>query len=123
MTTLGARGCPNLEGVAGPDEPPLPALLGPAAPGCPPNCGAPVIGPAAPVWPGCSEPVVGWVPSAAGCILARASASCVCEEEGVGWFELEGELDAPAEGDAMPEVESFFLDDLLPSLALASCSC
>jgi hypothetical protein len=66
--------------------------------------------------------VLGWAPSAAGA-LTRASASCVCDEEGVAWVEPEGELEAPAEGDAVPDVESFFLDDLLPSLALASCSC
>jgi len=63
------------------------------------------------------------VPSAAGWILLRASASAVCEEDGVFWAELEGELEAPCEGDEVPEVESFFLDDLLPSLALESCSC
>jgi hypothetical protein len=55
--------------------------------------------------------------------LLRASARAVCEEEGVAWAEFEGELEAACEGDAVPEVESFFLDDLLPSLALESCSC
>jgi hypothetical protein len=92
-------------------------------PCCAPNCGAPAIEPEAPGWAGCREPVLGWALSAAGWILLRASASCVWEEEGVGWAEPEGELEAPATGDAVPEVESFFLDDLLPSLALESCSC
>lgn len=55
--------------------------------------------------------------------MLRASASCVCDEEGVGCAELEGELEAACEGEAVPEVESFFLDDLLLSLALESCSC
>jgi hypothetical protein len=55
--------------------------------------------------------------------LLRASASAVCDEVGVAEAEPEGELEAPVEGDAVPEVESFFLDDLLPSLALESCSC
>ena len=54
-------------------------------------------------------------------ILLRASASCVCDEEGVAWAEPEGELEAPCEGDAVPELESFFLDDLL-SLLRESCS-
>ena len=52
----------------------------------------------------------------------RASASCVCDEDGVALAEPAGEL-VPCEGDAVPEVESFFLDDLLPSFALESCSC
>jgi hypothetical protein len=51
----------------------------------------------------------------------RASASCVCDEDGVALAEPAGELAAP--GDAVPELESFFLDDLLPSFALESCSC
>jgi hypothetical protein len=59
-------------------------------------------------------------PSAAGWLLLRASVSCVCDEEGVAWAEPEGELEAPS-GDAVPEVESFFLDDLL-SLLRESCS-
>jgi hypothetical protein len=59
----------------------------------------------------------------AGWILLRASASVVCDEEGVAWAEPEGEPEAPAEGEAVPEVDSFFLEDLLPSLALESCSC
>jgi hypothetical protein len=62
-------------------------------------------------------------PSAAGWFLLRASVSCVCEEEGVAWAEPEGELEAPSDGDAVPEVESFFLDDLLSlSLLRESCS-
>ena len=60
-------------------------------------------------------------PSAADWPLVRASVSCVCDEEGVAWAEPEGELDAPSEGEAVPEVESFFLDDLL-SLLRESCS-
>jgi hypothetical protein len=66
MTTLGARGCPNLEGVPGPDAPALPAAPGLVTPCCPPNCGAPPVEPDAPDWPGCSEPVPGAAPSAAG---------------------------------------------------------
>lgn len=65
--------------------------------------------------------MLGW-PSAEGWPL-RASASCVCDEEGVALAEPAGELAAPCTGDAVPEVESFFLDDLLPSFALESCSC
>jgi hypothetical protein len=54
--------------------------------------------------------------------LLRESVSCVCDDEGVAWAEPEGELlEAPCEGDAVPEVESFFLDDLL-SLLRESCS-
>lgn len=61
-------------------------------------------------------------PSAAGWLLLRESVSCVCDDEGVAWAEPEGELlEAPCEGDAVPEVESFFLDDLL-SLLRESCS-
>ena len=123
MTTLGARGCPNLEGVPGPEEPPLPALPAPAMPCCAPNCEEPAAAPALPDWPGCREPLLAVEPSAAGWILLRASARAVCDEEGVACAEPEGELEEPCEGDAVPEVESFFLDDLLPSLALESCSC
>jgi hypothetical protein len=119
ITTLGARGCPSLEGVPGPAAPALPAPLGPAMPCCPPNCGAP---PEPAGWPGCNGPLPPGA-SAAGWILLRASASAVCDEVGVAEAEPEGELEAPVEGDAVPEVESFFLDDLLPSLALESCSC
>ena len=55
--------------------------------------------------------------------MLRASESCVCDEEGVAWAEPEGELEAPSDGDAVPEVESFFLDDLLSlSLPRESCS-
>jgi hypothetical protein len=88
-------------------------------PCCPPNCGAP---PEPAGWPGCNGPLPPGA-SAAGWILLRASASAVCDEVGVAEAEPEGELEAPVEGDAVPEVESFFLDDLLPSLALESCSC
>lgn len=85
MTTLGARGWPILWGVPGPEAPAAPAVLEAAAPCCAPNCGAPAIEPAGPAGPGCKEPVLGWAPSAAGCwILLRASASCVCDEDGVG---------------------------------------
>jgi hypothetical protein len=123
MTTLGARGCPSLEGVPGPEAPALPAPPGLMTPCCPPNCGAPAVEPEAPGWPGCNEPVLAEAASAAGWILLRASARVVCDEVGVGWAELDGELEAPCKGDAVPEVESFFLDDLLPSLARESCSC
>ena len=48
--------------------------------------------------------------------MLRPSTSWVCEEEGVAWAEPEGELEAPCEGDEVPELESFFLEDfsLLP---------
>ena len=61
------------------------------------------------------------VPSVAGWLLPRASVSCVCDEEGVAWAEPEGECEAASDGDAVPEFESFFLDDL-PSLLRDSCS-
>jgi hypothetical protein len=49
-----------------------------------------------------------------------------CDEVGVAWAELAGErLAALPCGEAVPEVElsPFFFEDLLPSLALESCSC
>lgn len=112
MVTLGTRGCPILWGVP---APPAPAPAPPVIPPGPPNI-APAEAPDAPCW-GCREPLLGW-PSAEGAFL-RASASWVWDEDGVT---LAGEL-APCEGDAVPEFESFFLDDLLPSFALESCSC
>jgi hypothetical protein len=83
MTTLGARGCPSLEGVPGFAAPAAPAPPGLTTPCCAPNCGAPLDEPDAPDWPGCGGPVVGTEPSAAGWILLRASASVVCDEDGV----------------------------------------
>ena len=86
-------------------------------PCCPPNCAPPGTNPGLGCWPGGKgpeEPSADW-------ILLRASASCVCDDDGVAWAEPEGELEAPCEGEAVPELESFFLDDLL-SLFRESCS-
>lgn len=58
-----------------------------------------------------------------------ASLTLVDEEVGVGAFEPEGDRESPCpveeeRGDAVPVDEgSFFLDDLLESFALESCSC
>jgi len=121
MTTLGARGCPNLEGVPGPAAPALPAAPGLIMP-CPPKDWGPPAREPDEGWEFCcSDPMLAEAPSAAGWLLLRASVSCVCDEEGVAWAEPEGELEAPSDGDAVPEVESFFLDDLL-SLLRESCS-
>jgi hypothetical protein len=60
-------------------------------------------------------------PSEEACILLRASFSWVCDDEGVPCAEPEGELEAPSDGDAVPDVASFFLEDL-PSLLRESCS-
>lgn len=121
MTTLGARGCPSLLGVP---EPAAPALL-PAptelAEPCGPKSPPAFVEADAPGWPGCGGTGPPGAPSTGDWILLRASASWVCDDDGVGWAELEGELEAPREGEAVPE-ESFFLDDLL-SLARESCSC
>lgn len=115
MTTLGARGCPSLEGVPGPAAPALPALPGPIRP-CPANdCGPPAREPDEGCWFCCSDPRWAAAPSVAGWLLLRASVSCVCDEEGVAWAEPEGEFEAPSDGEAVPEFESFFLDDF-PSL-------
>lgn len=51
------------------------------------------------------------------------------EDVGVAVLELFGDLDSPPSvveedsGDAVPEVESFFLEDLFESLARDNCSC
>lgn len=52
------------------------------------------------------------------------------EELGVPTFELFGDRDSPParvvpceDGEAVPDVESFFLDPLFESFALDSCSC
>lgn len=50
--------------------------------------------------------------------LLRESTSCVWDEEGVP----EGDCVEPCEGEAVPELESFFLEGFL-SLARESCSC
>ena len=50
--------------------------------------------------------------------LLRESISWVWEDEGVP----EGDCVEPCEGEAVPELDSFFLEDLL-SLARESCSC
>lgn len=124
MTTLGARGCPSLEGVPGPEAPGLvvpPGLIGP----CPAkDCCPPARDPEDGCGFVCSDPrlpAAAAAPSAAGWLLLRASVSCVWEEEGVAWAEPEGELEAASDGDAVPEAESFFLEDL-PSLLRESCS-
>ena len=121
MTTLGARGCPSLEGVPGPVAPALPAPPGPIRPGPPNDCCPPAREPDEGCEFGCREPMWPAAPSVAGWFLPRASVSCVCDEEGVAWAEPEGECEAPSDGEAVPELESFFLDDL-PSLLRESCS-
>jgi hypothetical protein len=73
--------------------------------------------------PGCSALGLPEALSPVGRGLLRESGSVVCDDEGVTWAEPDGELEAPCEGDEVPEVVSFlFLDDFL-SVALASCSC
>jgi hypothetical protein len=80
MTTLGARGCPSLEGVPGPEAPAgvPPGLIGPCAP--------------KPWAPPASDPDEGWgfccaegtaAPSAEGTLLLRASLRAVCDDVGV----------------------------------------
>jgi hypothetical protein len=59
-----------------------------------------------PSWPDC-EPAVDAAVSPAGNGLLRPSTSAVCDEEGVP----AGEFEAAWEGEEVPEVESFFLDD------------
>lgn len=118
MTTLGARGCPSLEGVPGPAAPALPGPIRP----CPANdCCPPAREPDEGCWFCCSDPRWAAAPSVAGWLLLRASVSCVCDEEGVAWAEPEGEFEAPSDGEAVPEFESFFFDDF-PSLLRESCS-
>lgn len=63
-------------------------------------------------------------------LLFRTSFKFVDEELGVGLLELLGDRESPParvvdeeRGEAVPEVESFFLEDLFPSFALESCSC
>jgi hypothetical protein len=58
------------------------------------------------------------------------SLTFVEEELGVAALELLGDLESPPmavveaeRGEAVPEFESFFLEDLLESLARDSCSC
>jgi len=57
------------------------------------------------------------------------SLTLVEDELGVGALEPVGDLESPCwvveddKGEAVPEDESFFLEDLLPSFALESCSC
>ena len=61
--------------------------------------------------------------------LALRSLTFVEELVGVAVLELLGDRDSPPRvveednGEAVPEVESFFLEDLLESFALESCSC
>jgi hypothetical protein len=61
--------------------------------------------------------------------FALRSLTFVEEEVGVAALELFGERESPPrvveedKGEAVPEVVSFFLEDLFESLALESCSC
>ena len=61
--------------------------------------------------------------------FALGSLTLVEEELGVGLFEPAGDRASPCrvveedKGEAVPEDESFFLEDLLESFALESCSC
>ena len=75
-------------------------------------------------WFACRLPV-----SAAGALLLT-SLTFVEEEVGVPTFELLGERESEPtrvvpcdDGEAVPDVESFFLDDLSLSFVLDSCSC
>ena len=123
MITLGAKGWPALWGVPGPEAPALPA-----PPKLPAPCCAPKDEPwprelDAPDWPGGIEPAAPEALSPDGSGLLRASVNCVWEDVGVACADPEGELEAPCEGDEVPEVESFFLVEDLSDFALASCSC
>lgn len=93
----------------------------PIMPCCPPKCGPPPKELGAPGGPGCSEFGVP-APSPEGRGLLRESISWVWEEEGVACAEPDGELEAPCDGDEVPELESFFLVDF-SLLARESCSC
>lgn len=60
--------------------------------------------------------------------LALKSVRFVEDELGVAALELLGDLESPnpvdeERGDEVPEVLSFFFDDLFESLALDNCSC
>lgn len=61
--------------------------------------------------------------------LFLTSLTFVVDELGVPWTELAGDrLSVPegalaCEGEDVPELESFFFEDLLESLALDNCSC
>lgn len=116
--TLGANGWPPLCGVPGPEAP---ALLGLPKPCCPPKCDPLPRELGTPGCPGCSEFAFPAEFSPEGRGLLRESTSWVWEEVGVAWAEPDGE-DVACEGEDVPELESFFLDDLL-SLARESCSC
>ena len=107
MMTLGVKPGLDLEGVPGPDPP---TLLAPPTCCCwPPNC-APLPKAAA-----LCCPCDGWFTlleaSPEGRGLLRPSVNWVCDEVGVPWAEPEGELEAPCDGDEVPELESFFFDD------------
>lgn len=73
----------------------------------------------------------GWrLPVSAGGALLLTSLTLVVEEVGVPTLELLGEREsAPTrvvdcdDGDAVPDAESFFLEDLSLSFVLDSCSC
>lgn len=59
--------------------------------------------------------------------LLLTSFKAVVEEDGVLWFELDGDwawLDGVgADGEEVPVVDSFFFADLFESFARESCSC
>ena len=76
-----------------------------------------------PGWPGWSALGLPEALSPEGRGLLRESGNVVCDDEGVTWAEPDGELEAPWEGEEVPEVVSFLLLDDFLSVALASCSC
>jgi len=61
--------------------------------------------------------------------LPRTSFTFVNDEVGVGVLELFGDLESPPRvveadmGEAVPDDESFFFEDLFESLARDNCSC
>jgi len=82
-------------------------------PCCPPNDEPAPVELGGPSCPDCG-PAFAAALSPAGRGLLRESTSWVCDDEGVAWAELDGEF--AWEGEEVPELESFFLDDfsLLP---------
>jgi hypothetical protein len=70
------------------------------------------------------------LPVSAGGALLLTSLTLVVEEVGVPTFELLGERESEPtrvvdcdDGDAVPDVESFFFEDLSLSFVLDNCSC
>lgn len=53
--------------------------------------------------------------------IPRTSLTLVLDDEGVPWFEFAGDWELEGPGDAVPEFESFFLDDFPESFARDSC--